>query len=104
MRPRGGSRASPLACTGSTGCPAAQLPALVSGHDVGLGIFGTTTKALTVVPTKAYQAAAAGCVMLTSDTVPQRDSFGDAAMYVPPGDPHALAEALRRAGRSTRRP
>src|SRR5262249_8153625 len=30
----------------------ANLPALVAGHDVSLGIFGTTAKAGNVVPTK----------------------------------------------------
>ncbi len=74
--------------------PAADLPALVSSHDVGLGIFGTTAKALTVVPTKVFQAAAAGCAVVTSDTVPQRSSLGEAAVFVPPGDPAALAAAL----------
>jgi glycosyltransferase involved in cell wall biosynthesis len=74
--------------------PAAELPALVSSFDVGLGIFGTTPKALSVVPTKVFQAAAAGCAVVTSDTVPQRVSLGDAAIFVPPGDPQALADAL----------
>jgi glycosyltransferase involved in cell wall biosynthesis len=74
--------------------PAPDLPALVSGHDVGLGIFGTTAKALSVVPTKVFQAAAAGCAVVTSDTVPQRNSLGEAAVFVPPGDPAALASAL----------
>jgi glycosyltransferase involved in cell wall biosynthesis len=74
--------------------PAEELPALVAAHDVGLGIFGTTPKALTVVPTKVFQAAAAGCAIVTSDTAPQRDSLGEAAVFVPPGDPSALADAL----------
>jgi glycosyltransferase involved in cell wall biosynthesis len=74
--------------------PAEGLPALVGAHDVGLGIFGTTPKALTVVPTKVFQAAAAGCAVVTSDTAPQRDSLGQAAVFVPPGDPSALAAAL----------
>jgi glycosyltransferase involved in cell wall biosynthesis len=74
--------------------PAEQLPGLVAGHDVGLGIFGTTAKALTVVPTKVFQAAAAGCAVVTSDTAPQRDSLGQAAVFVPPGEPSALADAL----------
>lgn len=74
--------------------PADELPALVAAHDVGLGIFGTTAKALTVVPTKVFQAAAAGCAVVTSDTVPQRDSLREAAVFVPPGDASALAAAL----------
>jgi glycosyltransferase involved in cell wall biosynthesis len=66
----------------------------VAGHDVCLGIFGTTPKAQRVVPNKVFQGAAAGCVIVTSDTPPQRDLLGDAALYVPPGDPRALAAAL----------
>ncbi|MDG4764977.1 glycosyltransferase [Solwaraspora sp. WMMD406] len=74
----------------------AELPDLVAGHDVALGIFGTTDKALDVVPTKVFQGAAAGCAVLTSDTPPQRRVLGDAAILVPPGDPAAIAAALRR--------
>ncbi|MFC1404470.1 MULTISPECIES: glycosyltransferase [Streptacidiphilus] len=76
--------------------PAAELPALVAGHDVCLGIFGTGPKALRVVPNKVFQGAAAGCALITSDTEPQRRELGDAAVLVPPGDPAALAAALRK--------
>jgi SAM-dependent methyltransferase/glycosyltransferase involved in cell wall biosynthesis len=76
--------------------PAADLPALVAGHDVCLGIFGTGDKALRVVPNKVFQGAAAGCAVVTSDTAPQRRTLGDAAVLVPPGDPEALAAALLR--------
>jgi glycosyltransferase involved in cell wall biosynthesis/SAM-dependent methyltransferase len=76
--------------------PAADLPALVAGHDVCLGIFGTGDKALRVVPNKVFQGAAAGCAIVTSDTAPQRRALGDAAVLVPPGDPGALAAALLR--------
>ena len=72
-----------------------ELPALVAGHDVCLGIVGTTTKARRVVPTKVFQGAAAGCAIVTSDTPPQRRALGDAAVFVPPGDATALAAALR---------
>ena len=75
--------------------PADELPALVETHDVCLGIFGTGDKALRVVPNKVYQGAAAGCAVVTSDTPAQRDLLGDAVVYVPPGDPRALADALR---------
>ncbi|GAA1970973.1 glycosyltransferase [Catenulispora subtropica] len=74
--------------------PAAELPGLVAAHDVCLGIFGTGPKARRVVPNKVYQGAAAGCAIVTSDTPPQRRAFGDAAVYVPPGDAEALAAAL----------
>lgn len=72
-----------------------ELPAEVAAHDVCLGIFGTSAKALRVVPNKVFQGAAAGCVVVTSDTEPQRRIVGDAAVFVPPGDAHALADTLR---------
>lgn len=74
--------------------PSGDLPAVVASHDVCLGIFGVTPKALRVVPNKVYQGAAAGCVVVTSDTPPQRRMLADAALYVPPGDAKALADAL----------
>jgi glycosyltransferase involved in cell wall biosynthesis len=73
-----------------------RLPALLAESDVCLGIFGTSPKALRVVPNKVYQGAAAGCVVLTSDTPPQRRALDGAAEFVPPGDAAALAESLRR--------
>ena len=72
----------------------AELPALVGGHDVCLGIFGTSAKAQRVVPNKVYQGMAAGCVMVTSDTPVQRRILGDAAQFVPVGDAAALAAEL----------
>jgi glycosyltransferase involved in cell wall biosynthesis len=72
----------------------ADLPGLVAGHDVCLGIFGTGDKARRVVPNKVFQGAAAGCAVVTSDTSPQRRALGDAALLVPPGDAQALASAL----------
>ncbi|MDM7854409.1 glycosyltransferase [Cellulomonas alba] len=73
----------------------AELPTLVAAHDVCLGVFGTGPKALRVVPNKAFQGAAAGCAVVTSDTPPQRRVLGDGAVLVPPGDAAALAETLR---------
>jgi glycosyltransferase involved in cell wall biosynthesis len=72
-----------------------DLPEIVAGHDVCLGIFGTGPKALRVVPNKAYQGAAVGCAIVTSDTSAQRAALQEAAIFVPPGDAAALAEALR---------
>nr|WP_238345308.1 methyltransferase domain-containing protein [Actinopolymorpha cephalotaxi] len=83
--------------------PPAELPKLVAEHDVCLGIFGTGPKALRVVPNKVFQGAAAGCVVVTSDTAPQRRAFGDAVVYVPPGSATALATALRRLRRDPQR-
>lgn len=72
-----------------------ELPTVVGAADVCLGIFGTSGKAQRVVPNKVYQGAAAGCAIVTADTEPQRRVLRDAAILVPPGDPEALAAALR---------
>jgi glycosyltransferase involved in cell wall biosynthesis len=72
------------------------LPALVATFDVCLGIFGTSRKALRVVPNKVYQGAAAGCAIVTSDTPPQRRALGAAAEFVSPGNAVALAATLGR--------
>jgi glycosyltransferase involved in cell wall biosynthesis len=74
----------------------ADLRREVARHDVVLGIFGAGDKARRVVPTKVYQGLAAGRVVVTSDTAPQRRALGDAAVLVPPGDAAALARALVR--------
>lgn len=74
----------------------ADLPIIVAAHDVCLGIFGVTAKARRVVPNKVFQGAAAGTAIVTSDTAPQRRSLGDAAVFVGPGDPTSLADALER--------
>jgi glycosyltransferase involved in cell wall biosynthesis len=71
-----------------------ELPDLVAQHDVCLGIFGDSGKALRVVPTKVFEGAAAGCAILTSDTAPQRRALGEAALYLPAGDSKALTDAL----------
>jgi glycosyltransferase involved in cell wall biosynthesis len=76
--------------------PSEQLPRLIAAHDVCLGIAGDGPKALRVVPNKVYQGAAAGCAVVTSDTRPQREALGDAALFVRPGDAVGLAGALRR--------
>jgi glycosyltransferase involved in cell wall biosynthesis len=68
----------------------------VGRHDICLGIFGTTPKALRVVPQKVALGAASGCALVTSDTDPQRRLLGGTARLVPPGDPAALADELER--------
>ena len=71
-----------------------ELPEVVAAHHVALGIFGTTEKAAQVVPNKVYQAAAAGCAIVTSDTAPQRRTLRDCAEFPAAGDPDALAATL----------
>jgi glycosyltransferase involved in cell wall biosynthesis len=72
----------------------AELSLVVAQHDVVLGIFGTGSKALSVVPTKVFQGAAAGAAIVTSDTAPQRDALGAAAAFVRAGDASMLARTL----------
>lgn len=73
---------------------AEDLPDFVAGFDVSLGIFGTVPQARRVVPNKAFQGAAAGAVVVTSDTAPQRRMLESAALLVSPGSPEELASAL----------
>lgn len=75
--------------------PPDDLPAVVAGHDVCLGIFGAGDKARRVVPNKVFQGAAAGCAIVTSDTPPQRRTLGADGVLVPAGDAKSLADALR---------
>lgn len=71
-----------------------ELPKVVAGHAISLGIFSTTSKGLHVVPNKVYQSMAAGCAVITSDTAPQRRMLGDGVVFVKPGDAEALADAI----------
>jgi len=70
------------------------LPGLVADHEVCLGIFSDTPKGVRVVPNKVYQGLAAGCVVITSDTPPQRRAVGENVELVPAADPKALAARL----------
>ena len=76
--------------------PPDQMPVLTAEQDVCLGIFGSTPKGMRVVPNKVYQGIRAGCAIVTSDTAPQRSTLGDLVVYVPPADPDALCDALRK--------
>jgi len=75
-----------------------QLPAELHRTSCALGIFGTSPKAARVIPNKAFQALACGTPLVTADTPAARELLrdGESALLVPPGDPQALAAALRR--------
>ena len=80
-----------------------RLPAELHRASCALGIFGTSDKAARVIPNKAFQALACGTPLVTADTPAARELLrdGESALLVPPGDPQALATALRRlAGRA----
>jgi glycosyltransferase involved in cell wall biosynthesis len=74
-----------------------QLPDEIRSAGCVLGIFGTSPKAQRVIPNKAFQALACGAPLVTADTPAARELLtdGESALLVPPGDPGALADALR---------
>jgi glycosyltransferase involved in cell wall biosynthesis len=51
-----------------------------------------------VIPNKAFQALACGTPLVTADTPAARELLvdGESALLVAPGDPEALADAIRR--------
>jgi glycosyltransferase involved in cell wall biosynthesis len=69
------------------------------GARCALGIFGTSAKAARVIPNKVFQALACGTPVITANTPAARELLtdGESALLIPPGDPEALAEAMRRA-------
>lgn len=74
-----------------------RLPTELHRAGCALGIFGTSDKAMRVIPNKAFQALACGTPLVTADTPAARELLvhDDSALLVPPGDPEALAGALR---------
>jgi glycosyltransferase involved in cell wall biosynthesis len=78
--------------------PYEQLPQALAAAGCALGIFGTSAKAQRVIPNKVFQALACGAPVVTGDTVAARELLADGedALLVPPGDPAALAAAVRR--------
>jgi glycosyltransferase involved in cell wall biosynthesis len=74
------------------------LPAEIQRAGCALGVFGTSAKACRVIPNKAFQALACGTPLVTADTPAARELLrdGENALLVPPGDPGALAVAVRR--------
>src|SRR5262249_11747582 len=75
-----------------------RLPAEYHGAGCALGIFGTSAKARRVIPNKAFQALACATPLVTADTPAAGELLvdGESALLVEPGNPEALAAALRR--------
>jgi glycosyltransferase involved in cell wall biosynthesis len=75
-----------------------RLPEELHHAGCALGLFGTSAKARRVIPNKVFQALACGVPVVTADTPAARELLtdGTSALLVPPGDPDALAKALRR--------
>lgn len=74
-----------------------DLPGEIQSAGCALGVFGTTEKAARVIPNKAFQALACATPLITADTRAARELLTDGrdALLVPPGDPAALAGAVR---------
>ncbi len=62
-----------------------------------LGVFGSSAKTDYVVPTKIYEMMPLGRPIISADSPSIRSHFqpGQHLLTVPPGDPQALAEAVR---------
>ena len=75
-----------------------RLPAEIRRAGCALGVFGTSPKAGRVIPNKAFQALACGTPLITADTRAAHELLrdGESALLVQPGDPAALAAAVRR--------
>ena len=80
-----------------------RLPELYRSAGCALGIFGTSAKASRVIPNKAFQALATQTPLITADTPAARELLEHErdALLVPPGDPVALAAAVRRLAADT---
>jgi glycosyltransferase involved in cell wall biosynthesis len=74
-----------------------SLPAEYAAAGCALGIFGTSMKASRVIPNKVFQAIATGAPVITADTEGARELLANDrdALLVPPGDPVALADAIK---------
>jgi glycosyltransferase involved in cell wall biosynthesis len=74
-----------------------RLPEELYRCGCALGVFGTSPKAARVIPNKVFQALACGAPVVTADTPGARELLtdGESALLVAPGDPEALASALR---------
>ena len=74
-----------------------RLPDELRRAGCALGIFGSSDKARRVIPNKAFQALACGVPLVTADTPAARELLTDGsdALLVPPGEPEALAVAIR---------
>jgi glycosyltransferase involved in cell wall biosynthesis len=75
-----------------------DLPRELWAAGCALGVFAAAPKTMRVIPNKAYQALACGTPLVTADTPAARELLADErdCLLVPPGDPQALAAAVRR--------
>lgn len=75
--------------------PESQLPALIAGSTVCLGVFGSGDKTRRVIPNKVFQCMAVGRPIVTGDT-PAVATLGASIERVPLADPAAIAAAVQK--------
>lgn len=73
-----------------------EIPDFINDADIGLGIFGTTPKALRVIPNKAFEVLAMGKPLITEDSIATRELLVHETdcLLTKPGDPKELADAI----------
>ncbi len=80
--------------------PLPELPGRLASADAILGIFGTSDKALRVIPNKVYQGLAIGRAVVTAATpafLPELRADEDHGVFwAKPGDPGSICEAALR--------
>lgn len=79
------------------GVPYGTLADLIAETDICLGIFGTTEKAKSVIPNKAFEAIAMAKPLITGDSPAAREVFtsGQNVLLCQMGSPEALVDAIR---------
>lgn len=77
--------------------PYVDVPKVICAHDVVLGVFGVTEKASRVIGNKVYECMA--CARPTINEFctgyPPEAAECKAIKFIPPGDPKAIADAVR---------
>ncbi len=74
--------------------PESELALLIAGSQVCLGVFGAGAKTQRVIPNKVYQCLAVGRPVITCHS-PAIKILSDAVLTVPPGNPEAIATAIK---------
>ena len=77
--------------------PYVQVPSVIGAHDVVFGVFGTTEKASRVIGNKVYEAMACSRPVVNEfcSGYPPEAADCRAIKFIPPGDPRAIADAVR---------
>lgn len=77
--------------------PYVDVPRVIRSADIVLGVFGTTEKASRVIGNKVYEAMACCRPVINEFCTgyPPEAKTCPAITFIPPGDPQALAEAVK---------